>query len=122
MRTVLMCSMLALAAGLVTLPSTGFAQASDPPGQRGDPGNRGSRPPMPNLPPQSNAPPRPRGLGGQLPPGHGGPSPREGAGGSDLRDEILGRLRVCAPGGALSGTPENGQQGRSRARALVCGD
>lgn len=122
MRTVLMGSLLALAAGCLMLPSTGFAQAHDPPGHRGDPGNRGSRPPMPNLPPHSNAPPHPRGRGGMLPPGHGGPHPRDGAGGSSLRDEIRGLLRVCAAGGALSETPVNGQHGRARARALVCGD
>jgi hypothetical protein len=104
---------------LATAPLA-FAQAPD----RGSPGDRGSRPAFPTLPPQAAAPPRPAGLGGNLPPGFGGPNPGDGRRGngdaSAGRSELRGLLSACAPGGALSGDAEDGQVGRNRARALVC--
>jgi hypothetical protein len=107
-----------LSAGLVLLALAtaplALAQSSD----------RGSRPAFPTLPPQAGAPPRPAGLGGNLPPGFGGPNPGDGrrnhGNGPSDRSELRGLLAVCAPGGALSGDAEHGQVGRNRARALVC--
>ena len=80
---------------------------------------------VPSIPDVSNrtlTPPRPAGLGGNLPPGHGGPNP------SAARPqtapgvlEALGLLRVCGPGGVLSAQGAAANPGRTRARALVCG-
>ena len=75
---------------------------------------------MPNrvvpTPPGRNADWTPPGLGGVIP-GLGRGRGNDGDAGGELR-----RIpRPCAPGGALSGTIENGQIGRNHARGRVCG-
>ena len=77
----------------------------------------------PGRAPATREAPRPPGLGGQVPPGHGGPNPsetrRNGGSASDQLDRVP---RPCLPGGALSGEAVNGQFGRNRARTRACGN
>jgi hypothetical protein len=104
----LLLSVACVVASLMTV-SLAFAHSTD----RGG-GDRGSRPAFPTLPTQASAPPRPAGLGGNLPPGFGGPNPgaahRNSGNGAAVggRSELRGLLSACAPGGALSGESEDG--------------
>ena len=85
-------------------------------------GNR-ALPVFGTQPSLQRAPPRPAGLGGNLPPGHGGPNPSDSRGhraGSPARHEAAGLLAVCGPGGVLSAEGAAGNRGRTRARSLVC--
>ena len=77
--------------------------------------------PTPPTVTRTLTPPRPAGLGGNLPPGHGGPNPgatRRNA--SAAHAEAAGLVAVCGPGGALSAQAAAEHPGRARARALVC--
>ena len=76
--------------------------------------------PSPGTLTRTLTPPRPAGLGGNLTPGHGGPNPSLSRRASQARDEVMGLVAVCGPGGALSAQNAAGNPGRTRARALVC--
>jgi hypothetical protein len=113
-------SSLALSAALsLALPASASAQSAPAPGSR-------VLPVFATQPLLTRAPPRPAGLGGNLPPGSGGPNPSlvrgHGGGASAARREAAGLLAVCGPGGVLSAQGAAGNPGRSRARALVCPD
>jgi hypothetical protein len=106
-------------AASLTLPATASAQSSPAPGSR-------VLPVFATQPLLTRTPPRPAGLGGNLPPGLGGPNPSlvrgHGGNGSAALREAAGLLAVCGPGGVLSAQGAEGNRGRSRARALVCPD
>ena len=116
MKPALWLSAAVFCAALLAVPASASAQSN--PGN----GNRA----LPVFGPQpllQRAPPRPAGLGGNLPPGHGGPTPSAGRGHrgeSPARHEAAGLLAVCGPGGVLSAEGAAGNRGRTRARALVC--
>lgn len=113
-----------IAAALLASPTLSSAQT---PG-RVPRGERPERPEFPTLPPQASAPPQPAGLGGNLPPGFGGPIPTPQTAPPVMATPPSGPSQgrglpsVCGPGGALSGEAAIGQTGRARARALVCPD
>src|SRR5688572_11943885 len=102
-----------LGAVLVAASSGVWAQSSRA-------GTSRTAPPMPDVSRRTLTPPRPAGLGGNLPPGHGGPNPSETRRASAARAEAVGLVAVCGPGGALSVQAAAGNPGRTRARALVC--
>ena len=84
-------------------------------------GSARSHVPTPSSVTRTLTPPRPAGLGGHLPPGHGGPHPgatRRAT--SSAHGEAVGLAAVCGPGGALSAQAAADNPGRTRARALVC--
>lgn len=106
-------SLLSLAAAvLMMLPSGANAQSSSGGARNGFPN--------PSTVTRTLTPPRPAGLGGNLPPGRGGPNPSLTRRASNARSEISGLAAVCGPGGALSAQEAAGNPGRARARALVC--
>ena len=112
MKTSLFLLLSLAAALLLVAPSSAMAQSSS--------GNTRTILPMPTITGRTLTPPRPSGLGGNLPPGHGGPNPSVTRRASNARDEVRGLLAVCGPGGALSAQEAAGNPGRTRARALVC--
>jgi hypothetical protein len=110
----LSCLLLSSVIGLLalTVPEGARAQSAS--------GNTRTLLPMPGTVGRSLVPPRPAGLGGNLPPGRGGPNPSVTRRASSAREEAMGLLAVCGPGGALSAQNAAANPGRARARALVC--
>lgn len=111
----------ALLTACVLAPALAAAQSTTPPG-------RSARATIPSLPTRAAPPSRPADVGDAVPPGFGGNNGRgtRGDGHGNANGAAHGQLprvppRPCAPGGALSPTPEHGQVGRERARARVCG-
>ena len=102
---------IAFAGVLLSVPPVAEAQSD----------NRNTRGTGTALPFRATTPPRPPGLGTNLPPGHGGPNPGDAHRNGNARTQLPRIPRACLPGGALSGDATNGQVGRDRARARVCG-